>query len=302
MARTHYCHPVDPLRVFDPQLSMADLESDGYIGSADDLDRVLAAIEDAESEFDSLTRNPQREARVGVPGEPETYEQHPADLRRNQSGIKVWLDNASVMPIDPDKGDAIEIRTGRHSWRDITARDDRWEMNNRDGWIRFFTRLRNTFYRPAARDRILRICYRHGALGEDNHSAGQTELSADLASGDTSASVEDAGRLPRDGLVLIGGDEYATCRRRADGSIELPARGVRGTTGQAHGAGTVVHHCPSDVRKAVAHRAATELLTYDDWVHQLVQTEHGIQSSMKTDEWNATWEKALSKYSEGRII
>lgn len=302
MPRTHYCHPVDPLRVFDPQLSMSDLESNGYIGSQDDEDRVLAALEDAESEFDSLTRNPQREVRVGVPGEPATFEHQSADLRRNQNGVKVWLDNTHVTPIDPDEGDSIEIRTGRDSWRDITNESDRWEFNYRDGWVRFFSRLHRSMYRQSARDRIIRICYRHGALGGDPHSAGQTTLTSGVTSGDSTAEVDDYARLPQEGLLLVDGSEYVSARRGAGGTLELNARGIRGTTDQDHESGSVVHFCPSDVRKAVAHRAAIELLTYDDWVHQLVDTDHGIQSSMKTDEWKETWEKTLSKYSGARLV
>lgn len=297
--RTYYCHPVDPMRRFDPTLSWDDLQNNDYIVSDDDVDRVLSAIEEVESDWDSMTRNPQREVRVGTPGNPVTYETQDADLYRNRRNIKIWLDNKEIVPIDPTE-DAIEIRSGRDNWRDITSGEGNdWTMNYEKGWIKIHRRLIRRI--PSNTELFLRISYRHNGLGGNIHRPGQTTTTEQVNTGDTSFGVEDATRLPPQGVLFIGGDEYvrATVDYTAD-TVNVDSRAIRGTPEEQHSSGTTVHYCPMNVRKGVAAKAAVELLTYDDWVGQLVEGEHGVQGQMKVDQWESEWERQLKKYAEVR--
>lgn len=300
--RTYYAHPVDVLRKYNPQLAMSDLETDSLIGH-EDLEKVLARIEGVESEFESLTRNPFREVRVGTPDQPRSWEHQEAELYRTEYGAKIWLDNMNITPLDPAKGDELHIRKGKDSWDHITPEEgDRWEADYEKGWIRIFSRYRRSVHRSQLRDKFLRITYRHGAAGDKINDAGQTELTAAAASGDTVLQVEDAGAVPRTGILFVGGDEYVSLTGRDHGADELTvSRGVRATQAGPHDAGTTVHYCPLVIREAVAGRAAQELLRYEDWVDDLVESG-GYPAKEKMSDWQDEWESVLNKFSGVRSI
>lgn len=300
--RTHYAHPVDTLRKFNPQLTMQNLRNNDYIGN-DDVEKVLAAIEGAESEFDTLTRNPFREVRVGTPDHPETWEVQDSEMYRTEYGVKIWLDNRDIHPIDPGKGDAIQMRQGKNHWDDITNEEGtKWEMNTEKGWIRVFSRYRRSAHRQQLRDMFMRITYRHGAPGGRHHKAGQTELSAAVTDVDSALPVEDPQVLQRNGVLFVGGDEYVSASGwdLDAGTVDV-ARGIRGTEAQAHDAGTTVHYCPLQVREAVACKSAKELLRYEDWVDELIESG-GYSARDKMEDWTGEWESALDKHSEVRVV
>jgi len=307
MARTTYAHPVDVLRKFNPEV-VADglLSSNEYIGSSDDEEFVRARIEGVEDQFEDLTRNAFRERRVGNPGEPRTWEYHEADFRRYQHGVKIWLENRSVLPFEPTAGDTLEIRTGRDRWKDITDQEgDLYEADYREGTIRIYGVYRYAgSWRNAALDRNVRITYRHGALGGSRNRGGETSLDGQLASGAPSITVSDASRLPNRGLLLIGGDEYVQVSGKDLDTESLTGvtRGLRGTDDQQHADGAQVHYCPVSIREAVAARAAVELLEYDDWVDSLVEASEGFAKPQKVSDWNGEWEQALNKHSEARML
>ena len=301
--RTHYAHPADVLRKYNPQLTVEALEQEDYIQN-DDLAQVVARIQDVESQFDSMTGRPMRATRVGSPGAPRTWEVQSAELYRNEYGAKVWLDNDRLMPIDSSKGDTIELRTGKDQWDDITdAEGDRWEADYEKGWIRVFARYRRSVHRKQLRDKFLRVTYRHGAQGGRHDQAGQTTLSEGVATGDMTMQVDEPTALRPDGVFFVGGHEYV----RADsvdfktGEVSLATRGNRGTTETQHDAGTTVHYCPLQLRGAVAGKAAVELLRYEDWVDELVDGG-GYSVRDKMEDWEDEWSKTCAKFSGVRSM
>ena len=296
--RTYYAHPVDVLRKFNPQMTEATLDQDDFIGGPGDLEQVLARLEGVESQFERLTGRPLREMRVGKTGRNETYEIQGADLRRHQSGIKVWLEHANVMPIDYDAGDRIEIRTGRDNWRDVTQDTSRFDLNNQKGYIRFYSRYQRNFWRNAIRDAAIRLTYRYGALGSHRDEAGETTLTGDVLEGDTDINVEDSTYLPDRGIVKLS-NEYVLIEDNSNDTLTVQ-RGKRGTTSKGHTTGDVIHYCPLDVREAIAAKTAVELLSYADWVNELVDAD-GMSISDKQETWESEWELILSKYSEVKM-
>lgn len=304
--RTPYCLPVDVLRKFDPTLSRSSLEDD-MMFAADDLEKFRAEIADACDEFDTKTGNAQRLTRVG---RGDAWEYHDAELRRHQGGVKVYLEHRHVLPIDHSEGDRIELRTTRDRWKDITEADDRYRLNAPDGILQIFTRrvaLRGR-HRRAMIDDNIRVKYRYGALGGERGRSGQTELAEEMTSGASSVAVEDASRLPRSGLLLIAGDgtnepEYARATADAEADeLTSISRGLRGTEDSDHGSGAAVHYCPTDVRKAVAGRVATEFVRSDDIADNLPTPDDNVGHTDKMEAWDQDWRDALGKYSEAHMI
>ena len=297
--RTYYAHIADVLRRYNPQLTVDDIRDEDFL-QHDDEEQLLAVIEEVESEFDDLTGNPFREQRYGSVGSPATYDHYGADMYRNQSGIKIWLDTNGITPIDPAK-DVVEIRQGKDNWKDITdSEGTRWEMHYRDGWIRVYRRIANTIYRPALRDDFLRLSYRYGAPGGSRQKAGQTTLSSNATTSDTTFDVADEARLPGSGILKVG-DEYVRLTSKSSGTLVVE-RGKRATAASSHSSGEVVHYCPLQIRRAVSARAAQELLRWEDWVLDLAGGDEGFSATQKRDDWQSTWEQVLAKYSAVRSV
>lgn len=305
MARTTYAHPLDVIRKFNPRIIKDGLlEGDTYIGTEDDEELVRARIEEVEDLFEDLTRNTFRERRVGHEGQPSTYEHHDADFRRYQHGVKLWLDNRNVIPFDSTEGDRLELRTGRDSWRDIT--DDEgsmYEADYRSGWVRIFGVYRYLGgWHKAIMERNVRATYRHGALGGSRNDGGETSLDGQLAQASDTIPVADATRLPRQGLLLVAGEEYVRFNGHDSNTLQNVTRGLRGTDDQDHEDGDQVHYCPPAIRSGIAARAAVELLQYDDWVDSLVEAADGFAKPQKVQDWNEEWETILNKHSEARML
>jgi hypothetical protein len=309
MSPTPYCLPVDALRRFDPTMSQSDLTSDNLFDN-NDYQIWWTEAQDASDEFDTKTNNAQRLTTVG---RGDSWEYHDATLRKHQGGAKVYLDHRNVLPFDYSEGDRIQIRVTRDSWKDITEDPDRWRSNLSDGILQIFTRRvaivgRNR--RSMIADNI-RLRYRYGALGGTRKRAGQTNLANDATAQDTTVDVENAGRLPPSGTVLIGRDaadnnpEYITYTGADTGSspnqLTGVTRGGRGTADSAHTAGAAVHYCPLDVRKAVSGRVATEFIRSDDIAGNLSTPDDNISFSDRVEDWTSDWEDALGKYSEAYL-
>ncbi|UIO98894.1 hypothetical protein Hbl1158_10145 [Halobaculum sp. CBA1158] len=299
-----YCHVVDVLRKFNPQLTESAIESDDYIGYSD-LAQIQARIDAVSSDFDDKTGRALRELRVGSPGMPATYEYQDArNAGRGSRPIRVSLDHDNIIPLDPSTGDVFEVRTGKDSWRDITPyAGSKYSLNHRDGAVKIWQWLRQLIWWGAPDDRYLRTSYRYGALGGDRSEGGQTTLASSATDSTTTLSVETAGRLPSTGLLLVANDEYVRIESVDHDADELTVeRGVRATTPAAHDAGDAVHYCPETVRDAIAGKVAEELLRYDDWVDELPEASSNLGGVKKTEAWEDEYDQALAKHSGVRKL
>lgn len=302
MPRLNYALPTDVVRRFNPQIThenLANWESDptaSMIGN-EDLEVVTSRLEGVESKWDR-NATPMRPVRVGS---------RDAPIYKSAKGrgfpVHVYLDHRNIHPIDPDR-DVIERRTGRDSWTDITRREgSSWTADYRKGKLTVYT-LPGRGNLPALRnyrDRFIRISYRLGA-GGDYSNAGQTTLEGELTAdqtGSVTVSVADASRLPRTGdTMLVGGSEYVQVSDvdHTTDEITISNRGLRLSPEEAHSAGETIHFCPMDVREAVAAKAARELVLFDDWADELVESGDAPRPEAKLDNWDAEWNDAVSDY------
>lgn len=304
MSTAGYCLVEDVLRRFDPTLDRSDLDTNEFVPN-DGLAKVESAIQSLSDEFDQDTGHAFRETRVGSPGAEATYETHGVDHEKYRRGVKVWLDHREVLPLDYDAGDRLEIRTGRRSWRDLTQQEDvRWNANYETGWIRIHSGFRTpTKWNREIRDKNIRITYRYGALGGDRDRGGETTLDGDIDDSEN-PTVEDPSRLPHRGVVSVGGDEYVEYQSLDYDTGELSGvtRGDKATTASAHDSGEVVHYCPAAVTEAVADAVAAEMVTYDDWVDRLVDSDKGLRHKEKIDQWTERFEKEKARRAEAHIV
>jgi len=303
-----YCHLVDVLRKFNPQLSESAIDLDDYIGY-EDRAQIRARIDAVSDEFDQQTGTPMRLVRRGSPGDPRTYEYHDADRPdRRTFPLRVDLDGRDIVPLDPDAGDTLEVRQGRDDWDDITdGEGDEWWLDHETGDLKLFQLLVSRVYWEAPDERYLRATYRHGALGGGRDRGGQTTLDSQADDTATNLSVADAARLPNGGgVMLLGAGDDAEYVRVTDVDASTDtltvSRGERATTATTHESGTPVHYCPLSVRDAVAAKAARELLRYEDWVDDLVEAGDGLGASDKMDAWQQAWQDALAKHSAVRVM
>lgn len=301
MSESQYCHVVDVLRKFNPQLTEGSLDSGTYIGNAD-VEQIRARVESVCSEFEDETGRAFRLRREGVPNNPDTYE-YPTHSAGKRNPLRVRLNGRDVLPLNPDEGDSLEVRVGRTSWRDVTGLEPRrYELENRTGRLTLYRRRLPTLW--AGDGRHVRISYRHGALGGRRKSGGQTTLASSATDATTSLDVADAGRLPATGVLLIGNDEYVRLQSvDYDTDTLTVERGTRATTAAAHDADVPVHYCPERIRDAVAGRTAQELVRYDDWVEEIIETDaDAVGAKEKIDGWQQEWEDTLARHSRVRSI
>lgn len=295
MARTHYALCVDVLRKFDPGLTQADIESNSLFDN-DDVELITSYLEAAERKFDDATGHPFREQRKGTPDAPHTYEKIDADFWRYQGGTRIWLDHYPVVPLDSMEGDALEIRTARDNWKDITDQEGTlYEANWPEGELTIFASRYRGSWRNASFTNNIRVCYRHGAFGSDPEEGGQTTLASQIEEGDTTLEVENATRLPPNGILNLGGEEYAHMTGwdlEAD-SITVD-RGVRYTDAVTHDAGTTVHYCPEHIREAVAARAARELIKVDHIGDNLPTPDDDLTFRDLIDDLENEWQEAIA--------
>lgn len=304
MPRTNYVLPIDVTRRFDPTTKQTDLDSNDYI-TVEDLDTINARIEGVESAFESDTETALRERRVGSKGSSGTWEYLEAK-RSHQFPTVYTLGQSNVLPIDSSKGDKIEVRTSRDSWRDITADEgSRWVLvDPRQGKLEFYSRLRHTIqFRVRPGVRFIRLTYRHGALGGDSTRGGQTDLGQSVSGSatPTGVSVDDASRLPPGGgTMLLGGAEYVRVENvdPAADTVDIAERGLRRTDETtAHSSGDALHYCPMKVREAIAGKCAAELAMVENFVDQLTNTGDTLDLNQKIDRWETEYQNAVARYT-----
>jgi hypothetical protein len=303
MARLSYSTPATVLRKFDPTLDEQTLAEESLFAS-DDREKIVSRIEGVEGKLEDETGHAWRSVRVGAPGHRGSYESHDASFRRHQYGVRVWLDHREVVPIDPDAGDTLLLRTGRNSWRDVTDLEGQmWRANYPDGELKFHAIFRYASPWRGGTDDSIRACYRYGGLGGSRDRGGETSLAASVTDSATTLSVTDAGRLPDRGILLVGGEEYVSLSASDYGSGELTVtRGERGTSPAAHDAGTTVGYCPISIREAVAAKAAKELVLYDDMADNLAAPNDSVTHRDRLDAWEEEWTDALAKNAEARML
>lgn len=302
MPLASYCHVVDVLRKFNPQLTESNLDSNDYIGN-EDREQIRARIDAVGSTYDGRAVAA-RQLRVGSPGAPETYEKHDAPHRGWKRQMLIDLDGRNVLPFDPNEGDVIEVRTGRDQWEDITANaGDDYVLEAGPGRLNLYRRLIGRLYFEDRRNRFLRVSYRHGGLGGSRGRGGQTTLDGSLDDTTTTVSVANAARLPDSGVALIGNDEYVRITDVDYQTDELTVvRGVRATTAASQADGAVIHYCPEAIRDAVAGMTAAELVRYDDWTATIVDGDASINPQQKIDDWEEAFDSVCAANSDVRVL
>jgi len=300
MPRPTYCTPLDVYRRFDPSVEQSDLDSNDQLNTDGDEERILAAIEEYQADFERQARV-FREVSVGRGGR-YIYK----SAKGRGFPIHVYLDHMDVIPFDAGAGDVIERRTGRDSWVDITSEEgSSWTAEYKKGKLTLFE-LPGWGNLPVLRrhgDRFIRLSYRHGAPGGDQRSGGQTTLNATLSKNGTPGSldVSNAARLPPNGgTLLVDGSEYVRVDSVdiSNDTISIASRGLRGTSDDERASGETIHYCPMDVRKAIAAKTARELVLFEDYADQLIETGEGQPPTTKLDNWQQTYERAVGRYSD----
>jgi hypothetical protein len=281
--RTSYCTLLDALRVFDPNLDTADIESDEYL-SANTLETVQSQLEGVIDTFESDTNAAFRETAYGQTGVRGSYHRlSKSELINEESRsrpTRFYL-RPNLVPFDPDAGDELLIRTGPDSFDDITPDTTRYTVDWRRGEVELFDAFDRTFLRKRIgsvyRSSPVLVRYRYGAGGHRRGDAGETATAAQVDDTEgATVGIEDANRLPPnlDRPVLIGQREYARIDiDRSNDEITLTDRGLRGTNAVSHASGSQVHYCPMDIRQAVAYRTAEALNDWDflvEWVSENV--------------------------------
>jgi hypothetical protein len=302
MPLADYCHVVDVLRKFNPQLTEGNLDSAEFIGNAD-TEQVRARIDSVGSTYDGRSVAA-RLLRSGAPGNPETYEKYDAPNRGWDRQMVIDLDGRNVLPFDAAEGDVVEVRTGRDQWEDITADvGDDFVLESGPGRINIYRRLFGRIYFEKRTNRFLRVSYRYGGLGGARGRGGQTTLDGQIDDTTTSVSVANAGRLPDGGIMLIGNDEYVRVTNVDYGTDTLTVeRGARATAAASHADGAVVHYCPESLRDAVAGMAAAELVRYDDWTATVVDGDRSVDPQQKIDDWEAAFDSACASASDVKVL
>lgn len=289
-----YCAPTDIRRKLDLPSGTID---------ADERERYATRAAAASQQWDTTTGSPMRTVRVGATGAPETYEHHDATGVSRSPPVRVSLEHGSIVPIDADAGDVIEVRTGRDSWDDVTAEQgDSWTLDNRRGQLKLYRILINRVRFEPTHERFVRLSYRHGGLGGDRESGATASLASDVSESATTLAVDQAARLVEPPFLAAVGDtpsfEYVRVTDVDRDADELTVtRGERSTTTASHDAGATVQYTPQDVREAVAARAA-ELLTLDDDARTSVPDDGQLTSrSQRADRFRTEWEEACAKHS-----
>lgn len=293
-----YCTQTD----VDRKLDVLDQDFRGAAWA----DRVRTKIQAVSQRWDARTGTPMRTIRVGSPATPRTYSRH--DAGSTGPPQVVGLDYSHIVPLDPDAGDVLEVRTGRDNWTDVTdKRGDAWTLDNETGQLRLYRRLIRRIRFEDPTERFVRVSYRAGGLGGDRRRGGQTELDGGVSDTDTTLSVAEAGRLPDPGVYLTVGSPDAQEYVRVtdidyDADTVSVERGVRATTAASHDDGATVLYTPLDVREAVAAKVAAELVKDEESEIAIPDDGQVVDRTTKADQWGADWEDALGAHSRVRVV
>lgn len=289
-----YCTAEDVARKLDQTINSL---------RSDQRERYQTRAESASQQWDQTTNAPMRRVRVGAAEAPATWEYHDARHLRGHPPVHVSLDHGDIVPIDATKGDTIEIRTGRDSWDDVTdERGDSWTLDNERGQLKLYRFLINRLRFESQAERFVRLTYRHGGLGGDRDRGTETSLAASVTDSDTTLSVDNAARFPEPPFLVSLGQttaEYARVTAIDRGADDLTVtRGVQSTSATAFDADAPVLYAPSDVREAVAARAAENIALNDDIATSLPDDGQLTSVESKADRLKSEWESACAQYAD----
>lgn len=332
MTRVRLAVPLDVARLFDSTVTQAQIDADTFITSGDDDDTLLSMIEDAEDEFFAKTDEDLRIGSVGLPGQRETYETVTYDVsghqayKRNWSGVSTdyraterttGLDHERILPFDPTQGDEAYayrgLRDSGSQWEDITdERGDTWDiLNYQSGQMVFhpvelhramLSNRQGVSMGGAGQLREVRIAlrYRHGGLGGTRSRPAETNLSAQITDTETgTVAVTDGSTFPssEEIVVLIDREYLSVEPDPANDEMNILERGVRGTSGASHDADATISYTPPSIRKAVASRAAMQLVSAGRYQDFAPDSEDELSKGDLMDELETTWEMTVDALS-----
>lgn len=270
--------------------------------------RFGARARAASQRWDSQTGTPLRTIRTGAVDATETWEYHDARNVAGHPPVYVSLDYGDIVPIDSSAGDTIEIRTGRDSWDDVTdEKGDSWTLDHDRGQLKLYRFIINRAHFEDQSERFVRLTYRAGGLGGDRDRGTTTTLSSQAAQGATSFDVDNATRFPQAPFLAAVGEtpdaEYVRVTDVDRGTDTLTvSRGARDTDDEKHDSGEFVQYVPTDVREAVAAKAA-ELLTLDDDARTSVPDDGQLTSrGQRADRFATEFDETAAKYASVRIM
>jgi hypothetical protein len=255
-----YCTPEDIARKIDQPPDRID---------ADERTRFGTRAQTASQRWDRETGSPARQIRVGAADRKATWETHDSP-GRSGFPLVISLNNGDIQPLDSSVGDAIEVRTGRDSFEDITDEEgDEWVLDNRRGQLKLYRFLVRRLQFEGPDERLVRLTYRHGALGGSRDEGAATTLSSSVTSVDTTLSTSDPAAFPTApfvaGLGTSAGFEHVRVEEIDSGAGTVTVtRGVAQTEADSHPEGAILQYVPPSVREAVAARAAVPIVLDDD--------------------------------------
>jgi len=151
------------------------------------------------------TSRPFHPVQVGDPDEPRTWETHDVHDAETWDPARVMLDNRKILPLEPDQGDALEVRTGRDQWRDVTDDEgDEWVLNYRTRRLLIYNRRLDLTPFDDPNTRFMRICYRYGPLGEDVTIADNGVVESAPADVNQAVAAKAASKLVLDDEIKTG--------------------------------------------------------------------------------------------------
>jgi hypothetical protein len=255
-----YCTPEDIARKIDQPPGRID---------ADERTRFSTRARAASQRWDRETGSPARQIRVGATDRKATWETHDSPSRSGFP-LVISLNNGDIQPLNASVGDALEVRTGRDSYEDVTSEEgDEWVLDNRRGQLKLFRFLVRRLHFEGPDERLVRLTYRHGALGGSRDEGAATTLSSSVTSVDTTLSTSDPSAFPATpfvaGLGTSAGFEHVRVEEIDSGAGTVTVtRGVQQTEADSHPEGAILQYVPPSVREAVAARAAVPVVLDDD--------------------------------------
>jgi len=320
--------PVDVIRSFDQTILQSQLEDGQVTDPNDDLDVIASYIEDAEDEFRQRTGFSTRDSRMGVPGDRDTYEVVEFDLsghriyRRRFSHATFDYDyseeardlmNDQLKPFDPDEDDAFMWRGVAEGWENVSDEyGETWSFRDeRTGEVAIhpvelheaLTRSYDGLPGAGGQQTAVRLAvsYRYGASARSRSRIGTASFAGSLGGTESdlgTVAVDDIDKLPRGpasdvAIYKSGGEYFVATPDRDAGELDVKARGVRGTSPEAHADGDRVLYVPPTVRKAVAARACIELLKGSRVQAYLPDNESDISKGDLIGDLKETYQQAL---------
>lgn len=257
----------------------------------------------ASQRWDRETGSPARQIRVGAADRPETWETHDAP-DRSDFPLVISLNNGDVQPIEASAGDAIEIRTGRDTFEDVTGEEgDEWIIDNRRGQLKLFRFLVQRLYFESPDERLVRLTYRHGALGGSRDEGAVTTLTSSVTDSDTTLPTNDPSAFPATPFVAalgVSADyEYVRVTDIDTGTGDVAVvRGVDFTDKASRPDGATLQYVPPSIREAVAARAAVPLVLDDDAVTTAPDNGQFAKRNERAEELRAEYRDAARSNSD----